>query len=44
MMNRDEYVAKLKGQLDRWNAEAAKWTRSPSCAACRTPRPRRGAR
>ncbi len=25
MMNRDEYVAKLKGQLDEWNAEAAKW-------------------
>ena len=25
MLNRDEYVAKLKGQLDQWNAEAAKW-------------------
>ena len=25
MMNRDEYLAKLKGQLDQWNAEAAKW-------------------
>ena len=25
MMNRDEYVAKLKGQLDQWNAEATKW-------------------
>ena len=25
MMNREEYVAKLKGQLDQWNAEAAKW-------------------
>jgi hypothetical protein len=25
MMNRDEYVQKLKTQLDQWNAEAAKW-------------------
>ena len=25
MKNRDEYVAKLKGQLDQWNAEASKW-------------------
>ena len=25
MMNRDEYVTKLKTQLDQWNAEAAKW-------------------
>ena len=25
MINRDEYVAKLKSQLDTWNAEAAKW-------------------
>ena len=24
-MNRDEYVQKLKNQLDEWNAEAAKW-------------------
>ena len=24
-MNRDEYVQKLKTQLDVWNAEAAKW-------------------
>ena len=24
-MNRDEYVAKLKLQIDQWNAEAAKW-------------------
>ena len=24
-MNRDEYVQKLKAQLDEWNAEAAKW-------------------
>ena len=24
-MNRDEYVKKLKLQLDVWNAEAAKW-------------------
>ena len=24
-MNRDEYVAKLKAQLDEWNAETAKW-------------------
>ena len=25
MMSRDEYVQKLKSQLDQWNAEAAKW-------------------
>ena len=25
MMNRDEYVQKLKDQLDRWNAEAKQW-------------------
>ena len=25
MMKRDEYVEKLKAQLDLWNAEAAKW-------------------
>ncbi|MDA1118547.1 MAG: hypothetical protein O2979_11225 [Proteobacteria bacterium] len=24
-MDRDEYVKKLKTQLDQWNAEAAKW-------------------
>jgi hypothetical protein len=24
-MNREEYVKKLKSQLDQWNAEAAKW-------------------
>lgn len=24
-MTRDEYVQKLKGQLDQWNAEAVKW-------------------
>lgn len=24
-MNRDEYVAKLKSQLDQWNVETAKW-------------------
>ncbi|MDH5535219.1 MAG: hypothetical protein OEZ08_06555 [Betaproteobacteria bacterium] len=24
-MNREEYVAKLKGQLDQWNAEVTKW-------------------
>ena len=24
-MNRDEYTAKLKSQIDQWNAEAAKW-------------------
>ena len=24
-MNRDEYVEKLKGQLDQWNAESARW-------------------
>jgi hypothetical protein len=25
MVNREEYVNKLKAQLDAWNAEAAKW-------------------
>ena len=25
MMNRDEYVQKLKAQLDEWNVEAKKW-------------------
>lgn len=25
MMNRDEYVAKLKSQLDHWNAESVRW-------------------
>ncbi len=25
MINRDEYVKKLKSQLDQWNAEVAKW-------------------
>ncbi|HVB48248.1 MAG TPA: hypothetical protein VNF69_07640 [Burkholderiales bacterium] len=24
-MNRDEYVEKMKTQLDQWNAEVAKW-------------------
>jgi len=24
-MNRDEYIQKLKSQLDQWNAQAAKW-------------------
>jgi hypothetical protein len=24
-MNRDDYVAKLKAQIDEWNAQAAKW-------------------
>lgn len=24
-MNRDEYIAKLKSQLDQWNAELANW-------------------
>lgn len=25
MISRDEYVAKLKAQIDQWNAEAARW-------------------
>lgn len=25
MNNRDEFVAKLKAQLDQWNAEIARW-------------------
>jgi hypothetical protein len=24
-MNRDEYVQKLKSQIDQWNVQAAKW-------------------
>jgi hypothetical protein len=24
-MNRDEYVRKLKSQIDQWNAQAARW-------------------
>jgi hypothetical protein len=24
-MSRDEYVQKLKSQIDQWNAQAAKW-------------------
>jgi lipid II:glycine glycyltransferase (peptidoglycan interpeptide bridge formation enzyme) len=25
MVNRDEYVQKLKSQIDKWNAEMARW-------------------
>ena len=25
MLSRDEYVQKLKAQIDEWNAEAARW-------------------
>jgi hypothetical protein len=25
MISRDDYVSKLKGQIDEWNAQAAKW-------------------
>lgn len=25
MMNRDEYVRKLKAQIDEWSAQAARW-------------------
>ena len=25
MTNRDEYVQKLKAQIDQWNAQAARW-------------------
>ena len=25
MINRDEYVTKLKAQLDRWNADVTRW-------------------
>ena len=25
MISRDEYVQKLKSQIDQWNAEAARW-------------------
>jgi lipid II:glycine glycyltransferase (peptidoglycan interpeptide bridge formation enzyme) len=26
MINRDEYIQKLKSQIDQWNAEAARWS------------------
>lgn len=35
-MNRDEYVEKLKAQIDQWNAEMARWeekARGASAAA-----------
>lgn len=25
MINRDEYIEKLKSQIDQWNAEAGRW-------------------
>jgi hypothetical protein len=25
MISRDDYVSKLKAQIDQWNAQAAKW-------------------
>lgn len=31
-MNRDEYVKKLKAQLDQWNAEATRWESKASVA------------
>lgn len=27
-MNRDEYVAKLKAQIDQWNAQMANWEKA----------------
>lgn len=27
-MNRDEYVAKLKAQIDQWNSQMAKWEKA----------------
>lgn len=30
MKTRDEYVARLKADLDRWNAEAAEWEKHAS--------------
>jgi hypothetical protein len=32
MTKRDEYVRKLKNQLDQWNAEAAKWEQKSKSA------------
>ena len=32
MKTRDEYVAQLKADLDRWNAEAAQWEKQASAA------------
>jgi TolA-binding protein len=29
---RDEYIGKLKGQLDQWNAEMAKWEKQATQA------------
>ena len=35
-MNRDEYVEKLKGQLDQWNAESARWEAKARVAQAET--------
>ena len=32
MINREEYVQKLKSQLDQWNAEAAQWEQKAKTA------------
>ncbi len=32
MPNRDEYVNKLKAQIDAWNAEAARWEQKAKAA------------
>lgn len=32
MKTRDEYVARLKSDLDKWNAEAAKWEKQATDA------------
>ena len=37
MMNRDEYVRKMKEQLDQWNAEVAKWQAKAQAAKADKP-------
>jgi len=33
MTTRDDYIAKLKGQLDRWNADVTRWEAQASAAS-----------
>ena len=37
MMSRDEYLQKLKSQLDQWNGEAAKWEAKSKTVPVGTP-------
>ena len=37
MISRDEYVSKLKAQIDQWNAQMAKWEAQSQDAEERVP-------